>query len=54
MTEQEQLVIVGELTRQFASNNILGIYLYGSRADGTAKTDSDWDIGLLAKPRPTL
>lgn len=25
------------------------VFLFGSRADGTARYNSDWDIGLLAK-----
>ncbi|MFQ3597852.1 MAG: nucleotidyltransferase domain-containing protein [Chloroherpetonaceae bacterium] len=49
MTEQERALIVGDLTREFAPNKVLGIYLYGSRADGTVKTNSDWDIGLLVE-----
>jgi predicted nucleotidyltransferase len=49
MTEQEQAIIVSELVREFAPNTVLGIYLYGSRADGTARADSDWDLGVLTE-----
>jgi predicted nucleotidyltransferase len=33
------------LTEQLPS--VLGIYLFGSQADGSARPDSDWDIAFL-------
>jgi hypothetical protein len=37
-------------------NEVVAVYLYGSRARGTARADSDLDLGLLLRdsPPPTL
>lgn len=40
MTEQERTIIIDEFASEFAANKILGIYLYGSRADGTARAEN--------------
>ncbi len=36
-----------ELLALFKSYEILAVYLFGSRADGTAREDSDYDFGVL-------
>lgn len=38
----------------FRNNNILAVYLFGSRADGTAFADSDYDFGILLRETPAL
>lgn len=35
-------------------DNLISVYFYGSRAKGTAKKDSDFDLFLLMKKRPKL
>ena len=42
---RENRIIINFLTEKFPS--VQGIYLFGSRADGTAQPDSDFDIGVL-------
>lgn len=36
-----------KLFKLFKKNNLLAVYLFGSRADGTASENSDFDFGLL-------
>jgi len=33
-------------------NSISAVYLFGSRADGTAFADSDYDFGILLRETP--
>ncbi|MEW5920278.1 MAG: nucleotidyltransferase domain-containing protein [Bacillota bacterium] len=35
------------LTELFNKNNIVAVYLFGSRAEGTSNEDSDYDFGIL-------
>lgn len=43
-------------TKFGADEGVAAVYLFGSRARGTARPDSDVDLGVLyrAKPSPTL
>ena len=34
--------------------NLLAVYLFGSRTDGTAHKDSDYDFAILFKTKPTF
>lgn len=51
MTQQQLIVAILEVFPQ-----VEGIYLFGSRAGGYARPESDWDVGLLfphqAQPEP--
>lgn len=38
----------------FRNNNILAVYLFGSRADSTAFANSDYDFGILLRETPNL
>ena len=33
---------------------VIGIYLFGSRADGTYRPDSDFDLGILLPPNSSV
>lgn len=43
-----------QLANLFNRERILAVYLYGSRADGTAHEQSDYDLGVLLRELPTF
>ncbi|MBL7191972.1 nucleotidyltransferase domain-containing protein [bacterium] len=52
MTDFTRLKYDEDALKQFAAkHNIMLVILYGSRAEGTADEDSDWDIAVMPKHR---
>lgn len=43
------IVLQGQLELLFAKHELAAVYLFGSRADGSAKEDSDYDYGRIQK-----
>jgi predicted nucleotidyltransferase len=46
-TERLADILVGELAATFPRQRLLGAWLYGSRARGEARADSDLDLAVL-------
>ncbi|NMB12753.1 MAG: nucleotidyltransferase domain-containing protein [Firmicutes bacterium] len=40
---------VGGILPVLSQNGVNSVYLFGSRVDGTASTDSDYDLGILLR-----
>lgn len=48
LPDQDQLNLI------FEKYNLVAVYLFGSRVDGTATLESDYDFGLLFRENPSF
>ncbi|WP_322487498.1 nucleotidyltransferase domain-containing protein [Chloroflexus sp.] len=48
-----EIVPVVAAFQQQLGHNLIGIVLFGSRARGDARPESDWDLLLIAEHLPT-
>ena len=52
---QDDAVALPDLSEVFAAHDVAVAYLFGSRAEGTARPTSDHDVAVLfADPEPAL
>lgn len=52
MQKKDNSIFNGKLKTIFNKYNLIAVYLFGSRVDGTVHEDSDYDFGILFKTLP--